>query len=372
MGVIMLQKKLFDGTKVPAIWQGGAGIVGSDIQKQSKVWVEGIRFGCNAIDTAERYGNGLSEQIVGETLKKVNRSDVFIATKVAPENLSELELVHACKRSLKRLGTDYIDLYQIHWNNPLIPIELTLDTMMKLRNEGKIRYIGVCNFTLPQIEQCNEILNGELATVQVEYNLVNRLAERDIIPYCEEMGILLLGYAPLNSGHFNYSNSVMKSIVRKNRRTASQITLNWLTAKYNVSVLPKTSNLRHLIENAQSTDFELTDEDFCKIDDAYKKDIVKLKPSSISVEHSIAGIEGNLSAYKTVEEAIENRFNQSPSPSELAKEVKETKQLSKPIFVHYTDGQYELASGSIRYWAWVIAFGMDAEIECIITHKEAS
>ena len=361
----MRQKELFDGTKVPAIWQGGGGIPNTNLHKQVKVWIEGIRFGCNAIDTAERYGNGTSELVVGEVLKKVNRKDVFVATKVAPENLTGPELVRACKQSLKRLDTDYIDLYQIHWNNPNVPLEQALNTMMELRDEGKIRHIGVCNFTLPQIEECWQILNGELATVQMEYNLVNRLCERDIIHYCENEGVLFLGYSPLRI--IERKQATLMTIALKYRRTVAQVILNWLTSTLNISVIARTTSLKHIIENAQATEFELDIEDVVKINESYKQQVMKIKPTLISCEHSKSGIEGNVPAYKTIEEATENKFNQQPSPLELAKEIAVTKTLSKPVFVRRREDGYELVGGSVRYWAWVLAFGMDEDVECVIT-----
>jgi len=362
----MRQKELFDGKKVPAIWQGTGGVLHEYPDAQTNIWVEGIRYGCNAIDTSERYGDGYAETLVGKTLKKVNRYEVFVGTKVAPENLSRLDLIRACKSSLKRLDTDYIDLYQIHWNNPMIPLEETLNTMMELRTEGKIRYIGVCNFTLPQIEMCNEMLNGTLATVQLEYNLGNRLCERDIIPYCQREGILFLGYSPLSGGTRTYVNNTLKLLSRVYGRTNNQIVLNWLTSQFNNCVLPKTRNYHHLIENAQSTEFTLDSVEIEAISNQFRQTIVKLKPSQISCENTKSGLEGNLPAYKTSEEAKENKYNQMPSPEELSLEVVETKTLSKPLFIRQHGNTYELIGGNVRYWAWILAFGMDEEVECVI------
>jgi hypothetical protein len=244
--------------------------------------------------------------------------------------------------------------------------------MLELRREKKIRYVGVSNFTLPQIEESNELLNGELAAVQMEYNLANRGYEADIIPYCDEMNILFLAYSPLNIGKFSYVNDTLKSIARKHNRNVHQVTLNWLTATHNVAVMPQTVNFQHIVENAQSTEFTLDKEDMDKIDYEFRYRGLKLKPSEISCETCTFGIESGLPGYKTLDEALRNEQKLSPTPLELSQEVASTKKLTKPVFVHLNgDGKYELEGGNIRYWAWVIAFGVDEKIECIDTSKGA-
>jgi len=365
----MLQKMLCDGTKVPAIWQGSSKITEADFDTQVSVWREGVRFGCTAIDTAASYGNGKSELMIGAVLKKVNRADVFIASKVPPDQMHYAEVIDSFHKSLKRLGTDYIDLYQIHWGNPDVPLEETLGAMTQLRAEGKLKYIGVSNLTPNQILECNTILDGGLAAIQMEYNMVNRAYERDLIPFCNDNGILFLAYRPLNSGISMFNNKKLIQVAKKYNRTVSQIVLNWLTKKHNVCVLPKASSMKHLIENAQSTEFILSDEDYNDIANAVSCRIVKLKMKDIKCVRSGGTGELPYVVYKTEDEAIQNPYNLQPSPVTLAEEFKITKNLPKLIHVEVNNGNYELVDGNVRYWAWRLAFGEDAEIECIITKE---
>lgn len=366
----MRQKKLFDGRSVPAIWQGGS-VTNANMNHQSVIWAHGVKYGCNAIDTAENYGDGWSEQIVGNMLKSVPRENVFVASKVAPEHMKEADVIYACEQSLKRMGTDYIDLYQIHWYNPKVSLFETISAMVQLRKQGKIRYVGVSNFTLPQIEEAMWELEEELASVQAEYSLTNRVCERDIIPYCDAADVLFLAYTPLNK--LDYKNPVLRTIAKRYGRTVPQVALNWITAKHNVCALPKTSLYSHLIENAQSTEFELSEEDYNTIAREFNKQVELILPSEISCVGARSGIGGDagngVPAYVSIEEAEENRHGLTPSPLELSKELEQTMTLSKPIIVRRKkDGGYQLVNGGggIRYWAWVIAFGMDVPVECIV------
>jgi len=368
----MRQKIFFDGTAVPAVWQGGSNVTHVDMAAQAAVWVDGVRAGCTAIDTSELYGLGRSERIVAEVLKKVSRDDVFVATKAASDNLGRVELIYACERSLKRLGVDCIDLYQVHWTNPYVPLEDTMDAMLQLRAEGKIRYIGVCNLILPQIELCyNHLLGGALASVQMEYNLINRSCETNVIPYCEERGILFLGYSPFNEGRVNYENTVLKTIADKHGKTVKQVILNWLTLGESVATISRTKHSQYVVKNSQATDFVLDENDRDSIDSSFKSEIVFIEPAAISCENTMSGVEGSTGGYKSVEEAIENRLNLVPTPLSLSKEIESTKQLPKPLFVHSVgDCKYELDGGLIRYWAWVIAFGVETPVECIVLKEK--
>jgi diketogulonate reductase-like aldo/keto reductase len=363
----MLNKMLFDGTLVPAIWQGGSQAANILAEKQVSLWKDSIRWGSNAIDTAEVYGEGRSEEIVGMVLQQVPRASVFVATKIDTKHLRYDDVILACEQSLERMDTEYIDLYQIHWTNPVVRLEESIHAMMLLRQMGKIRYIGVCNCTLPQIKACNAVLGGELATVQLEYNLVNRGCERYILPYCLDMGIVVLAYSPLNDGKFDGTHPTLVALAKKYGRTPGQIALNWLTANNHVCALVRTSSEMHKAENAAATDFGLSRADYALIDEAFRRTIIMVRPSEISCERTLLGVEGGHPAYRTQEEALANRFNLSPSPLELSKEVAAAKYLLKPLVISRGVDKYDLVGGTVRYWAWVLAFGMDVKVECILT-----
>jgi len=180
---------------VPAVGQGCMGIGGylsrDDSRAESHVTAlkTGIELGMNFIDTAEDYGAGHSEELVGRAIKGI-RDKVFIATKVSPQNLHSSDLLQSAEGSLRRLGTDYIDLYQIHWPNSQILIEETMSAMTRLLEEGKIRYIGVSNFSLSELKEAQRALpRQKIISTQVEHSLMDRTIEVDTLPYCERNGI---------------------------------------------------------------------------------------------------------------------------------------------------------------------------------------
>jgi Predicted oxidoreductases (related to aryl-alcohol dehydrogenases) len=194
------------GEKIPALGLGTWGIGGFSFPDYSydQLAIEVIRFaveiGMNFIDTAEMYGSGHSEELIGEAIKGI-RDKVFIATKVLPTNFRYEDVIKACERSLKRLKTSYIDLYQLHWPNPSIPIRETMKAMERLVDEGKIRYIGISNFSVEEtVEAMNSLSKYEIVSNQVEYSLLVRDIERDLLPFCNKNKITVIAYSPLARG----------------------------------------------------------------------------------------------------------------------------------------------------------------------------
>ena len=198
---------------------------------------KGLELGINLIDTAEVYQ---TENIVAEAIKGYKRDDLFIATKVSGNHLRYEDVLKAATNSLNRLNCSYIDLYQIHWPNSRVPIEETMKAMEKLIERGKVKYVGVSNFSLEQMRKTEEALSkSKLASNQVEYNLMVRGIERDILPYCEHEGIAILPYQPIAKGALAYPNerlkAVMDEISQKHcGKTPAQIALNWLRVKSKV------------------------------------------------------------------------------------------------------------------------------------------
>uniref|UniRef100_A0A7C4JQR4 Aldo/keto reductase n=1 Tax=Thermodesulfobacterium geofontis TaxID=1295609 RepID=A0A7C4JQR4_9BACT len=260
------------GIKIPAIGMGTWEIGGrlspdySMDEYYIEILREGIKLGMSLIDTAEMYGAGHSEEIVGEAIKIFPRESVFIVTKVLPENLKYKDLINAAYKSLKRLKTDYIDLYLIHAPNPKIPIKETMEAMEKLVEEKIVKFIGVSNFNVYQMEEARACLsNIDIVVNQVEYHLLYRKAEKDILPYSIKNKITLMAYSPLARGLLA-KNEFLKKIGRKYKKTAAQVALNWLIQKEMVVAIPKAGNLKHLIENAQTCDFHLSKEDILEIE----------------------------------------------------------------------------------------------------------
>lgn len=362
----MFKKKIFSVEYVPDIWQGASRVRYADVNEQVKIFMAGIDNGLNAIDTAESYSDGQSEIIIGKLLENISRHKIFISDKVSPQNAKSKDIHKSIDGSLKRLGTDYIDLYQLHWNNPLVPAEEVISTFLDLQKSGKIRYIGVSNFTLPNIQKYFNLLNGKLAVVQMEYNLINRTAENDIIPLCQKNNIIFSAWGPLTQGDFNFDTTTIEVIAKKYNKTIHQIILNWIIKTNNVVAITKSSNINHIFDNLDATNLFLHNDDYNLINESYKTNIIKIKPNEIECLSTGGNEEGNHPAYKTIDEAIENRFNFYPSPEILSKELLETKVLPYPVYVKNINDKFKLVGGNTRYWAWVIAFGFENDINCIL------
>ena len=188
----------------------------------------GIDLGAVFIDTAESYG---TEEVVGQTIRGM-RDRVFVATKALPRHFRRKELIHAAEQSLKRLNTDYIDLYQLHWPNYRIPIAETMSAMEQLAESGKVRFIGVSNFSRREFEQAQRSLSRNMiASDQVRYSLVDRTIEDDLLPFCESKQITVLAFSPLDHGLQNLRRfdpeDVLGQVARETGKTRAQVALNW-------------------------------------------------------------------------------------------------------------------------------------------------
>jgi diketogulonate reductase-like aldo/keto reductase len=235
----------------------------------SKTVVEGLKrgleLGLNFIDTAEVY---LTEPIVAEAMQNFKRDDFFIATKVWPSRAGYEDLLRAADRSLERLKTKYIDLYQIHWPSRRVPIRETMRGMERLVNEGKIRYIGVSNFTVTQVQESVDSLSKqELISDQVEYNLLVRDIEADLLPYSERLGLAVIAYRPLSNGALanppRKVREAMDSISKRHGgKTYSQISLNWIKEKSPALFpIPRISSRERAEEDAGGAGWSLTPEE---------------------------------------------------------------------------------------------------------------
>jgi diketogulonate reductase-like aldo/keto reductase len=266
------------GEKIPALGLGTWGIGGFNYPDYSndELAIEIIRFaveiGMNFIDTAEMYGAGHSEELIGEAIKGI-REKVFIATKVLPTNFRYEDVIKACERSLRRLKTSYIDLYQLHWPNPSIPIKETMRAMERLANEGKIRYIGISNFSVEEtIEAMNALSKYEIVSNQVEYSLLVRDIEKDLLDFCRKNKITVIAYSPLARGELLKGKyyEFLSKIGKKYNKTAAQVALNWLIIKENVVAIPKAFSKAKIVENMGAYGWKLSDEDLKAIDEFFK------------------------------------------------------------------------------------------------------
>ena len=265
------------GERIAAIglgtWLIGGG--GSPDYSRDREAVEAIRYaielGMTHIDTAEMYGGGHAEELVGEAIKAFKRDEVFIASKVWPTNLRYDDLLKACEKSLRRLQTSYIDIYYIHWPSDVIPLSESMRAMERLYKDGKIRYIGLSNFSPIQIEEARSYLSTtDVVAIQAEYSLYNRKIEADLIPYCFRSGMTVVAYSPLARGALladlkkpaERRIQLLMELAEKYSKTPVQIALNWVIWHDQVIAIPKALQKQHLEENAGAAGWKLTKEDY--------------------------------------------------------------------------------------------------------------
>ena len=228
---------------------------------------EGLDSGITLIDTAEIYK---SEPLVARALKGRKREDVFLATKVWPNHLHRDALVRSFNKSLERLGTTYIDIYQVHWPNPRVPIGETMAAMEQLVREGKLEHVGVSNFDLRRLKEAQAALpKSELASVQLDYSLIHRRVEEEVLPYCDREKIALLAYYPLGHGKLP-SDVRLQPLSDRRGKSRAQIALQWLAGKPNVFPIPRASRPDHVRDNAGASGWELVDQERAELDQTYR------------------------------------------------------------------------------------------------------
>jgi diketogulonate reductase-like aldo/keto reductase len=250
------------GIRIPVLGLGTWGLGfshGGDFLTAVSALRHGIDLGLTLIDTAESYGSGRSESIVGEAIKD-RRHEVFIATKINPSNLAYDDVIQSAEKSLRRLGTNYIDLYQIHFPNPRIPIKETMRAMEHLIDAGKIRFVGVSNFSVQETQEAQEALSKvQIVSNQIEYSPLDRSIEQNLMPYCQRERITVIAYTPLARGLI-LRGSIGRRLAKigeKCGKTSVQVALNWLISKESVVAIPKAAQFEHIEEIAGSVGWRL-------------------------------------------------------------------------------------------------------------------
>jgi diketogulonate reductase-like aldo/keto reductase len=260
------------GCQVAAIGQGTWYIDRGDRADAVDTLRRGLDLGLTHVDTAEMYGAGKVEERVGRALAG-RRDEVFLVSKVLPENASRAGTVTACERSLARLGTDRLDLYLLHWPGRH-PLDGTVEAFERLHADGKIRAWGVSNFDVPELEELAKLAPIErVACNQVLYHLEERAIEHAVLPWCEAHGIAVVGYSPFGSGSFPGPRSrggrVLQEIAEERRATARRVALAFLVRRPSLFAIPKAGDLRHVEDNAAAGDLVLTPQEIARVDQAF-------------------------------------------------------------------------------------------------------
>jgi len=280
-------KTLTDNFKIPVIGLGTWGIGGfmetdsSNDEEAVQAIKDAIELGYSHIDTAELYGAGHTEELIGNALKDFDRTKLIITSKVFKTNLKYDDVIASCKKSLEKLQTDFIDIYLIHAPNPEIPLEETMKAMDYLVRQGLIKFIGVSNFSVEQMQEAQKFSKNKIVANQIPYNLATRNInldrntnnmgscinmESEIIPYCQENGITIMAYRPIERGFLLKPNSLLDDLSKKYGKTKAQVAINWLVSKKNVIAIPKSTSLDHLKENLGAIGWSLTDDDIKLLD----------------------------------------------------------------------------------------------------------
>lgn len=258
-----------DGTTVPALGQGTWEIGDHPSRRDAEqaALARGIDLGMTLIDTAELYGDGRAERLVGEVIAG-RRDEVFLVSKVKPENASEMKMMLACEKSLERLGVDRIDLYLLHWEGR-IPLEETVDAFQELVDEGMIARWGVSNLDLRTMERLVDIDGGnDCAANQLLYNLGSRGVEFDLLPWMQARDMPMMAYSPLGRGGL-LEHPLIVDIADRHNASPAQVALAAVLRHDGVIAIPKASSVEHVEANADALDIQFDAEDLERLDQAF-------------------------------------------------------------------------------------------------------
>jgi diketogulonate reductase-like aldo/keto reductase len=261
--------KLPSGEAVPVLGQG-TWHMGDDAGRRKQEIAAlrlGLDLGLSVIDTAEMYGKGASEALVGKAITG-RRDEVFLVSKVLPENATARGTVAACERSLKRLGTDRLDLYLLHWRGS-VPLTETLEGFTALARAGKIRHFGVSNFEVDEMAELWSLTGGEEAqTNQVLYNLTRRGIEFDLLPLLQRRQIPIMAYSPIEQGRL-LKNGALRRVAERHNATPAQVALAWVLREVGVIAIPKAATEAHVRENHGALSVQHSEADLAALDLAF-------------------------------------------------------------------------------------------------------
>jgi len=262
------------GRPTSVIGQGTWNIERAERKEAVAALRKGLDLGMTHIDTAEMYGSGRAEEIVGEAIAG-RRDGVFLVSKVLPNNASRRGTAAACEQSLKRMRTDRLDCYLLHWRGGE-PLKDTIAAFGELRKAGKILSWGVSNFDVPDLEEALAIAgDGRIACNQVLYHLKERAIEHEVLPWCEAHGVAVVGYSPFGHDDFPSARTsggrVLEEIAAAHQATARQVALAFLVRRPALFTIPKASSVEHAAENAAAGGLRLSEAEIARIDEAFPR-----------------------------------------------------------------------------------------------------
>ncbi len=318
--------KTIGNTKVPVIGLGTGGI------RDVNVFKRALDLGYTLFDTAESYGN---EELLGKAIKG-RRDKVLISDKFSPEHNRYDDVIKACENSLKKLGTDYIDLYSMHYINPSVDMGTVIEQLLDLKDSGKVKHIGLCNVTHKQIE------SEYTEFIQNEYSLYER--STDVLGHCEKHDIKLIAYSPLKDLYQLPKDSMvwLQEIASAHEKTLGQVALSWLVSHKPVIAIPRANSYKHLKENLEV--FELSQEDIEKIDKLFPYEVSYIPVSEIHVSR-VGKFPQTLDEAKTWSKWV-------VKPQDL--DVLEIKPIRVEKISHDNAKGYELLDGALNYYAWML------------------
>jgi diketogulonate reductase-like aldo/keto reductase len=261
--------KLPSGEAVPILGQGTWHLAEDPASRSDEIAALrlGLDLGMTLIDTAEMYGDGGSEKLVGEAIDG-RRDEVFLVSKVLPSHATRNGTIRACKQSLRRLGTDRLDLYLLHWRES-VPLSETVDGFRELIADGMIRYWGVSNFDVDDMTELFGVAGGaEAATDQVLYNLKRRGIEYDLLPWCRNRSIPIMAYSPIEQGKL-LRHPTVTAVAKRHGVTPAQVALAWVLRSDDVIAIPKAATTEHIRQNREALDFRLSALDLAALDTAF-------------------------------------------------------------------------------------------------------
>jgi diketogulonate reductase-like aldo/keto reductase len=227
----------------------------------------GLDLGMTLVDTAEMYGDGAAEELVGEAIAG-RRDDVFLVSKVLPSNADRTATVRACEASLRRLRTDCLDLYLLHWRGGT-PLEETVEAFDHLADDGKIRHWGVSNFDISDMEELGGLpAGGAVATDQVVYSLARRGIDAGLLPWCQERRIPVMAYSPVDQGRL-LDHPAVTAVAARHGATPAQVALAWVLRHDGVITIPKAGTPEHVGDNREALDLRLSEDDLAELDHAF-------------------------------------------------------------------------------------------------------